>query len=252
MFFQRVRTVLSRRRRARQLGFRFRRVRGFEIPNSIRMFGKDVAICVPPQPTMQGCFLEVLMDDSYGLRYLRHKNINSILDIGGNVGFFGLAAREVFSRATIHVYEPNPAVLPYLESHSHAAGFQIFGEAVGATPGRVSLTEVDFVNVRSTADAAGSIPQVAFRTAIERIGGHCDLVKLDCEGAEWQILTDVEVWQNVDYLTMEYHLWDTKYRRQHIADVLAKVGFTVRRQMPMSDVGIVWATRASLCEHSLS
>jgi FkbM family methyltransferase len=240
---KRVSRVISRRRRARELGFSFRRARSFELPKSIRIFGNDVAINVPPRNGMETCFFEVIMDDTYGLRHLRHENIKTILDIGGNVGFFSLTAREAFPKATIHVYEPNPAVLPYLTAHAAAANSRIFAEAVGAEPGRVTLTDEDYVNMRSRIDAAGNIPQVAFRTALERIGGHCDLVKLDCEGAEWQILTDFEAWQNVDYLTMEYHLSDTSYRHDDIVEALARINFNVRKRMPADEFGVVWASR---------
>jgi FkbM family methyltransferase len=243
MIVQRVKTLLSRRRRAKQLGFSFHRVRDFEIPKSIRIFGKEVAISVPPQETMQGCFLEVLMDDQYGLKYLGRENISTIIDVGGNVGFFTLAAREVFPTATIHVYEPNPAVMPYLAVHAAASGSIVFNEAVGAVPGRVRLTEVDYVNVRSSLDTNGKIPQVAFRTALERIGGHCDLVKLDCEGAEWQMLADREPWRHVDHLRLEYHLWDTPYGHDKIVSVLAELNFEVSRQIPSDVFGVVWASR---------
>jgi FkbM family methyltransferase len=193
---------------------------------------------------MKGCFIEVLMDDAYGLRELRGKKINSVLDIGANIGFFALAARDTFPDATIHVYEPNPAALPYLKSNSHAARYEVFPEAVGAAAGRVNLTAADFVNVRSVQNAGGDIAQVSFGTVLERIGGHCDLVKLDCEGAEWEILSDRESWKNVAHLTMEYHFWNTYHRFEDVPCVLADIGFKVRRQFMLGDdFGMAWASR---------
>jgi FkbM family methyltransferase len=247
MFLKRINRLVLRRLRARQLGFHFRRVNSFEIPKRVRLFGEDVTLCVPPQPTMKGCFIEVLMDDSYGLSYLRDRNIQSVLDIGGNIGFFALAAREAFPGATIHVYEPNPAAIPYLESHSHAARFEVFPEAVGAAAGHVTLTAADFVNVRSAPNPQGDISQVPFRQALERIGGRCDLVKLDCEGAEWEILSQRESWQQVDHLAMEYHFWNTDYKFDDVPQVLGEIGFKVRKQFMLGeDFGMAWASRLKL------
>ena len=185
------------------------------------------------------------MDDCYGLRVHSRCQISSVLDVGACVGFFALAARDAFPNAAIHAYEPNPAVLSYLSSHSQAAEFQVFPEAVGATEGKVGLVDhVDWVQARTMWQADGKIPQVAFRTAVERIGGHCDLVKLDCEGAEWEILTDVTTWRKVDHLTMEYHLWHGEHEHEEVAKVLGNIGFAIRRQLPTPErYGIVWASR---------
>jgi FkbM family methyltransferase len=233
--------------RARQLGIRFNRARSFEIPKRIRLFGDDIAIGAPPQDTMKVCFIEVLLDDVYGLKHLRGKKIDTVLDIGANIGFFALAARESFPDAIIHAYEPNPAAIPYLESHAPAARCKVWPEAVGGMAGRVSLTAADFVNVRSVCNAGGDIPQVSFETTLDRIGGHCDLVKLDCEGAEWDILRQRECWQDVDHLTMEYHFWNTDYGMDDVPRMLREVGFQVRRQFMLGkDFGMAWASRMNL------
>jgi hypothetical protein len=34
-----------------------------------------------------------------------------------------------------------------------------------------------------------------------------DLLKLDCEGGEWELFGDKTIWKHVRRLTMEYHLW---------------------------------------------
>jgi FkbM family methyltransferase len=244
VFVNRLTRLLSRRRRARHFGCTFHRARDFSIPGAITVAGKVISIQSPEENGIRTAFLEILMDDCYGLLRQSIGDIKTMMDIGGNVGFFSLAARDAFPSAIIHCYEPNPRILLFLTSHAQSADFRVFSEAVGATSGLVGLSaHDDSVQVRTEVDATGSIPQVPFRTAIERIGGHCDLVKLDCEGAEWQILSDVEGWRNVDHLTMEYHLWDTTYRHEDITGVLTNIGFKVRKQIPKSDFGIVWASR---------
>ena len=97
---------------------------------------------------------------------------------------------------------------PHLRRQAEAASFQYFLEAVGLEAGRVSLDrDPDPVLTRSRPAPEGQVPQVAFRDALGRLGGRADLVKVDCEGAEWSFLGDRDSWRQVRYLSMEYHLW---------------------------------------------
>jgi FkbM family methyltransferase len=242
---RRLGNLLSRRKQAKALGFGYSRARDFRFPRALRIAAKDVPFHVPDEDGIRVAFLDVLLDDCYGLRRLRGRGIERILDIGGNVGIFALAARQAFPQATIHAYEPNPRMLPFLTQHAAAAGFSCFAEAVGKDDGHISLVEhQDCVQVRTQADAAGNIPQIAFRRAIERISGHCHLVKLDCEGAEWEILADTESWQHVDHLAMEYHLWAGDRRHDEIGPLMDAIGFRIERQSALHpEYGIVWASR---------
>ena len=54
-------------------------------------------------------FIDLLIDDCYGIQKLKTKGevIESILDIGANVGLFGLSARIAYPKSRIHCYEPN-------------------------------------------------------------------------------------------------------------------------------------------------
>jgi FkbM family methyltransferase len=207
--------------------------------------GRDIGISAPTQTGVLNSFVEVVLDDSYGLSSLKRQEIETVLDIGGNVGFFAIAARNTFRNAVIHVYEPNPIVHSYLDSHAREIGCVIFPEAVGGAEATVSLSDhEDLVQVQTRVDRAGTITQIPFRLALSRIGGHCDLVKMDCEGAEWDILSDVDAWRNVDYLAMEYHLWRGNHQHSDVPDLLRNIGFALRRQILAGrDFGITWATR---------
>lgn len=244
MFVNRLTRLLARRRRARHFGFHYRRGRDFELPGKIRIDGQEFTLRAPNQIGMRAAFADVLLDDCYGLNSYSRRCIKSVLDIGGSVGFFSLAARDALPSAVIHVYEPNPAVLPDLNANLEMAACEVFAEAVGASAGYVGLIDnAELVLVRARADS-GDIPRAAFSTAIERMGGHCDLVKLDCEGAEWEILTDIESWRNVDHLTMEYHLWHENHRHEDMIRLVADLGFVISRQTPVHhDCGILWASR---------
>lgn len=69
-----------------------------------------------------------------------------------------------------------------------------------------------------------------------------DLVKLDCEGAEWSILQDRGAWENVGHLTMEYHLFERQQTHEEIARMVEAAGFTIKFQKIDPNGGFIYAS----------
>jgi FkbM family methyltransferase len=237
---------LTRLRAARALNVPFTRAASFVLPRSLRLNGEKIALQLPSEHGVRGTFVEVLLDDCYQLHRIAWMSspIRHVIDIGANVGLFGVAARTAFLHAVIHAYEPNTALQPFLAHQSRMAGFEYFLEAVGRQAGRVRL-EVngsESVHTSSHLDPAGTIPQIALRDAIERIGGNVDLLKVDCEGAEWEMLEDIQAWTAVRFVTMEYHL---RYGQDRLAiqTALERCGFRLISQRPIQSYGLVLARR---------
>lgn len=146
------------------------------------------------------------IDDPYQLASLP-KNIRTILDIGGNLGFFALLARNYFPKATIHCYEPNPVLLPVIQTNTSDFNIQVFSEGVGGSASRATMNcDGPTLEGSTVPSDSGEIIITALSQAIERIGGSVDLLKMDCEGAEWSILEDRISLSKVRHLAMEYHL----------------------------------------------
>lgn len=245
-FMRRMRTVMSRARRARRLGMTFRRAAGFTIPPSITVDGRPLRLHLPEESGTRNAFIEVLLDDCYGVEAL-HNDVRSVADIGAHAGLFSIKARDRWPQATIHAYEPNPALRDALSRHAQGAPFIRHMEAVGLSAGNAALVlDPDSVQVRTVAGAAGGIPQVAFAEVIARLGGAADLVKLDCEGAEWKILEDAASWQRVRGVTMEFHLW-AGYTLAGLHERIRGLGFQITSSQPMgADFGLLRAHRAPL------
>jgi FkbM family methyltransferase len=221
---QRVISSLSYRVKWARLGVVYGR--SFKL-DSIKLHGRRVSLDFPSteRPRQEHEFSKILIDDCYRLSEI--KRAQKILDIGSNIGLFAIAARRRFPHATIHCYEPNPAVIPYLQSHCNQSACQLFPAAVGLTAGRVSLRAEGEGTLFSTtiADSSGGIPQVSFAEAVANLGT-VDLLKLDCEGAEWEIFEDVQTWKSVHRLAMEYHLWARKGSTvAALRQILSALGF---------------------------
>jgi FkbM family methyltransferase len=247
MIVQRISTLLNRRRVAAELGVTFRRSATFALPTTIRLGHHDALLNLPTENGVKTAFIDLLLDDCYGCKTLRDRraSVNTILDIGGNVGLFGLAARRMFPKARIHCYEPNRLLQPYLSVQAQAGAFDIFLEAVGLEPGTISLElNEDSVQTRSKQDAGGEIPQIALAEAIARIGGEVDFLKMDCEGAEWEMFKDYSSWRRVRNLAMEYHLFAPEHTSERVKKTIADFGFHLTSFRHLGKFGLLTASRS--------
>lgn len=242
---RRIARLIRRNVAAAELAVAYGRAATFALPDSIVMNGERRALKLPAENGVRVAFLELLLDDCYGCRSLAKSDMpaRTILDIGANVGLFGIAARCSFPEAQIHAYEPNRRLEPYLRNQAEVAHFRYFMEAVGSSTGRVSLHDnIDSVQARSHADDAGDVEQVALREAIARLGGSVDFAKVDCEGAEWDLFEDVESWQHIKNVSLEYHLWPN-HTANEVLDRIAALGFKVDKHTPLNGYGLILARR---------
>ena len=92
--------------------------------------GKRWAISAPDDGGTKGAFLNIFLDDCYGIESIGHP-VRTVLDIGAHAGFFSMHARNTFPDAIIHAYEPNPNMKEFLEHQSGIGGFTYLLEAVG-------------------------------------------------------------------------------------------------------------------------
>jgi FkbM family methyltransferase len=161
-------------------------------------------------------FRRIFLSDEYRLRGSR--TWDTVVDLGGNAGCF--AFRVAAQARRVFVYEPDPFNLAILERN--LAGLRhvaVVPQAVAAQPGTRTLHTAasrDWAG-RSTLFAdlstarAHSAVEVRVTTldalfaehAIER----CDLLKIDVEGAEYEILgaASAGTLARIDRLVGEYH-----------------------------------------------
>ncbi|MEO7049193.1 MAG: hypothetical protein ABI091_28065, partial [Ferruginibacter sp.] len=75
-----------------------------------------------------------------------------------------------------------------------------------------------------------------------------DILKLDCEGAEWDLFEDEVAWQKIRGLTMEYHLWAREGScYEDIELKLAKLNFKIISHIELNDsYGLVTAVNTRI------
>jgi FkbM family methyltransferase len=238
--FRRYRLLVRRMILARGMGFHFIGTSYTPMPHHLCLFDKTIILAYPNDRTLLADVISIFLDDDYGLRSVCGK-VQSVVDIGANIGLFSLWARHHFRDATIHAYEPNKEISRFAADNLKEAAVMLFHEGVSneSTAGTLVMQESSrFVKTRK--EASGSIKLTGIDTVIDRIGGKLDLLKLDCEGAEWEIFLRNDVLEAVRQIRMEYHFVRPDYDMAKLKEVAVELGFKIIRIISHDDYGIAW------------
>jgi FkbM family methyltransferase len=234
-------SAVERAINAGRFGFVFLRNKWFAMPSKIRVCGMPIQLTFPDEGGVKTDFVACIIRNDYGLRR-RLGTVRTILDIGANLGWFSLSARNFYPQAKIHAYEPNPRIIPYLEANTSHSNINVFTSAVGRIAGQVSMEDTGNSNAAiARVSDDGRIEQVSFETAVSRLGNEVDLLKLDCEGGEWELFEAGHAWRAIRELRMEYHLTDS-HSVEDVFRRLDALGFSVIRHEPDQKWGIIWAS----------
>jgi FkbM family methyltransferase len=134
---------------------------------------------------------------------LRPQNVKVVLDIGANIGIASLYFAHVFRDAAVHAFEPEPGNCEILKTNAHLfPRIRVHQYALGAEDGELELFDSDdranrggFSSHALGVDTARSkpVPVRHAGRALAGLGIDCaDLIKIDTEGAEWEILTTMD------------------------------------------------------------
>ena len=235
---------ITRHKNARRLGLSYCRTSSFNLPETININGNSINLDYPEEKGIFIDFLSIFLDDDYGLAEFRKNNISKIIDIGANVGFFSIASRFFFPDSEIHAYEPNLDLKSYLSHNFSQLNIELCTQAVGNKSGSVKLELMGESNqTRVNESSSGSTEMVSLDSVVKKVGGKIDLLKMDCEGSEWDILEDPESLRQVDNITLEYHLWANQEDHDYAKDLLKSHGFKIIKYEPSSEFGIICGSK---------
>jgi FkbM family methyltransferase len=207
---------------------------------------------------------EVLADDCYRLSDTQLRPGEVIVDIGANVGTFAMAAAAVFPEAPIVCVEPSPIAYASLQANVERNNLRRIA-TVRAACGResgVAMLYSRALHLRSasafstlyTSDNFGSVflpvAEVPVIRLDELFRAHrieaCGLLKLDCEGAEYDILLNASepLLSKIRQIAVEYHVGLTPHQPEELAERLERDGFETDLQ-PLVDEegGYLYASR---------
>jgi FkbM family methyltransferase len=223
----------------------------------LKIFGKPITLTMRNDGDL-AIANELFLDRQYrhcepAIKAAKH----SIIDVGGHLGFFSLLAGLLNTKTPIYTYEP------------HIGNFELLKE-------NLKLNRIKNVSPKQTAvsDQAGDIKlqisaedlnhsivhaieptgetQTVHATTLEKIFQKnrivkCDLLKLDCEGSEFKIISNSpkEVFKKIDNIFLEYHDWAGAGHSSELKQTLINLGYKVE-QYPnhkMKELGFMWCKK---------
>ena len=186
----------------------------------------------------------------------------TIVDVGAATGDFAVHAAARCPRGVVHAFEPLPEAFGRLEEHVRVNGVgnvRAEAQAIAAREGHLALYTVTGLAGQHRTAGDGSVaagrPVAVRATTLSRVFerhgiARCDLLKLDCEGAEFEILLSApdDLLARIARIVLEYHDHVTAHTHEDLAARLAERGFRVRtRPNPAwKELGFLYAENERL------
>jgi FkbM family methyltransferase len=183
---------------------------------------------------------EVLVEQTYRsvLELLPPKPLR-VVDIGAHIGAFILWLNQQHRVNGAFCFEPDAESFTLCQFNLSQSGYdniRLHRQAIGGST-RESKIWIDpsaharssiYKDRHATVSRHGKIQIVALNEWLEKIGGDFDLLKMDCEGSEWEILESCpEAFERFSIIVAEIHRDPIGKRNiQDFAAALSEHGFT--------------------------
>jgi FkbM family methyltransferase len=181
-------------------------------------FRNGALLTAPDTLSLAFLFHEIWVRRTYTPPGFEIKRGDKIIDIGANIGVFAVFAATSAPDVTVYSYEPFPGNIEWLRRNIEQSGLsnvRVIEQAVAAESCQRTLhvnpdSWIVHSLVREEGSAAQdisvncvSLDQVFENNRIES----CDLLKLDCEGSEYEILMGCrpETLRRIKRVVGEYH-----------------------------------------------
>lgn len=201
-----------------------------------------VVLRSPAEVNLAFLFHEIWIEEVY----TRSRSIragDTVIDIGANIGVFAAFAATRAPGVRVLAFEPFPENYTQLQENVEASGLdnvELFEKAVSGSSGNDLLRSVrDNWAVHSVGPggtrpvATISLDDLFAESGIDR----CDLLKIDCEGSEYEIFENASAgtFRRIGRIVGEYHEWGEGQSGERLATALTANGFTIEELVPLPE-----------------
>jgi FkbM family methyltransferase len=209
----------------------------------LRSGTKDCAII--QEVLLENCYWP---DPEYQIR-----DGDTILDVGAHAGVFSVSAARRAGKGRVLALEPCPMNFDLLVENSELNQVRNLRPIplglAGSSGSRTLYVDSKNCGGHSILPGGGggtvSIKTSTLEEFLRDEGvSRVDFMKVDCEGAEYEILTSASksVLAAVDRIVLEYH-GSRESRESVLENHLTACGFSVRKSPVSTELGILYATR---------
>ncbi len=218
-----------------------------------------ISILSPPGEPLPEMLEEIWVNRCYAPEGLKVAAGHTIVDVGAHVGLFTLWAATSNPGIRIISLEPSPQVCEFLRKNvsiNRLDNVAVLQSACGGRRGERVLysrgpgaanTFYTRDNYNSSFFPIAATSVITLDDLFEDFDVRtCGFLKLDCEGAEYEILMNAakETLNKVQRISAEYHVGLNEYTPEQLVDFLRAYGFEVHRMpMPNAEVGYLYARR---------
>lgn len=198
-------------------------------------------------------FTHVWLIKEYHNENFTIKNNDVVIDIGAHIGLFSLYASNYCLDGKILSFEPvkeNFSLLKQNINLNNKKNISFFNCAVSSKNELVKVFLDDDDSGHTLFSSGTNFEKVQSKSLekifIENGIEHCDLLKLDCEGAEYEIFETLphELFSKIQKIVIEYHFADTQPELlKKLIEQLKFYSYSISIKPLFSNIGFLYAQK---------
>ena len=213
----------------------------------------DLKLKIRVRSTDLMALTNVWMINEYSIEDFEINVNDTVVDIGAHIGLFSLLVSQLCKTGKILSFEPVRENFNLLVSNlklNHIENVLPFNMAVSKNSGKLNLFLNDDQSAHSIFSKSSESISVE-STSLQKIFEEnkiysCKLLKLDCEGAEYEIIDSLpsEYLDKIQNIVIEYHSADTKPELvKNLIQKIKNAGFKIKTRPHHDDMGFLIARK---------
>lgn len=182
-------------------------------------------------------YKEVFIDKCYDFPILTAKD-PIIIDIGGNTGLFSLRMKQLYPETTVYAFEPFASNFEQFSDTikvSELKNVVAFPYGVGGTTRKEKLYihkknigGHSILHSQTNTDDYTEIDLVSIKEIFKKLKiTKCHLLKMDCEGAEYEIIKNIDLELSASIEKIVFETTPLAYDVNELTEHLKNVGFNM-------------------------
>jgi FkbM family methyltransferase len=179
-----------------------------------------------------------------------------VLDIGANIGFFSLSVFAEYPNSKIYAFEPHPYNFKLLKGRKEKfpqLDWEVVNKAMTGEDGYIKLNTSTLngfatmasIHQKSSNTESVEVKAISLESFLQQQDiVNIDLIKLDCEGAEYPILYNIPdtLFKKIHALCIETHHGEAKnHNAVDLLQFLKSKGYQTNIERENAYTGYIWA-----------